>query len=1362
MRGIRSGTCGRRSITLHVRDGSSQTDDSVRKPTANRRGSVKHVARLPDPYDLSELAFTRFNHYKATRDVNSLVEAVQIYRQCVGLTAPFDDDLPTRQFFLLISLRALYDETRQPDLLREAIASGTAAARTMSPQRVGYATGALNLAVALRDYASLVHDVTSVDQAVAFGRWAANTLAADDPLRPDALKDLAAALSVRFSLTGDPAAAHEAVTVGRWMLGAIPVGHELRAAAFYDVSGYLEDAYTLSSDRAALDEAVTVARWGVQVAAGDRHAADHFRRQANLLRRVAEDFDDPAALREAVGLLRSAVTLPPPDRRSDVATYLSLSSVLRLLHERTDELPLLVEAVARLRDAVERARDDIDLLTVVAENQMKALRTLAQATADAAVLREAIGWGRWLVETTPPTAEPAADRAGLLAVTLVDLDETTNTQEHIDESIALLRRAVEGTTGVALRLYRYALWRTLRLRYNARGGVAYLAEAIEQIRALLEACGPGDEMFDEFQFSLGSSLAALFNENGRAASLEESSALVRRAVAAAPRESDKYYQRRAILAVVLLDMARRNRDDGMLGEALAIGRENVERRGKWVDFSNLAATLMRCYEDIGTVRYLEEAVAAGRRAIELEPDDPTALSNLATTLQELFERSGDNAALDETIVLLRRAAAAVREGHPNAVTVLSNIAVAMNELAGRSGDPGVAGEALQAFRAALASSSVDHAHRGLVLNNFGDALIEQFRRTGQMRYLEEAFDVLHAAVGSIEDALRGAALSNLARATGLKGEVGDDSATLFEATELFRQALSMTNAPPLRAQIATHLGDLLAGLCRQGHETLRSDALAAYAVAIETADAWPHARLAAARERASLLCDVADWESALPDYAKAVALVPLVVSRHLVRGDRQIRLTRLAGLASDAASCALNAGNPRLAIELLEHGRGVILSQTLDTESDLTELRDQTPRLATRFESLCSQMDQRQGAAVIKLAVASSSDENAVSVPSEWRHQLGREFDDLLAEIRALPGFAAFLQPPRFETLAGAATGRPLVIVNVSRHRCDALLVVHGDVRVVPLAQVTKTGIEERALGLLSGEDAQPELLDWLWTTIVDPVLTALDLRAAVPEAPEERIWWCPTGLLAYLPLHAAERQLAGSGVGRSALELVVSSYAPTVRSLGGEWQAADKVTGAQRRAVVVAMPRTPGASDLPGAAAESEIISSRLADTTALIGDEAQHGPVVAALLERSIAHFACHSVADLDDPSSSRLLLVDHESAPLTLSEIARLRVPGAELAFLSACSTAQTAPQLADEAIHISSAFRLAGYQQVVGTLWPVSDRISPRIVEDFYRAYLVAGGRGAGSAAWALNEATRAARAQHPDQPQLWAAHIHVGR
>ncbi len=57
-------------------------------------------------------------------------------------------------------------------------------------------------------------------------------------------------------------------------------------------------------------------------------------------------------------------------------------------------------------------------------------------------------------------------------------------------------------------------------------------------------------------------------------------------------------------------------------------------------------------------------------------------------------------------------------------------------------------------------------------------------------------------------------------------------------------------------------------------------------------------------------------------------------------------------------------------------------------------------------------------------------------------------------------------------------------------------------------------------------------------------------------------------------------------------------------------------------------------------------------------------------------------------------------------------------AELAFLSACETAQPGARLADEAIHLASAFSLAGYRHVIGTLWPVGDQHAVDIADDIY--------------------------------------------
>lgn len=112
----------------------------------------------------------------------------------------------------------------------------------------------------------------------------------------------------------------------------------------------------------------------------------------------------------------------------------------------------------------------------------------------------------------------------------------------------------------------------------------------------------------------------------------------------------------------------------------------------------------------------------------------------------------------------------------------------------------------------------------------------------------------------------------------------------------------------------------------------------------------------------------------------------------------------------------------------------------------------------------------------------------------------------------------------------------------------------------------------------------------------------------------------------------------------------------------------------------------------------------------------------------------------------------------APLTVVDVSRLRLETADLAYLSACSTARVGTTLTDEAIHLASAFQLAGYRQVIATLWPINDRLAVRLAEEVYDAIVA---RGTGVAARAVHEATRRLRSRRRDLPQLWAAHIHTG-
>ena len=158
----------------------------------------------------------------------------------------------------------------------------------------------------------------------------------------------------------------------------------------------------------------------------------------------------------------------------------------------------------------------------------------------------------------------------------------------------------------------------------------------------------------------------------------------------------------------------------------------------------------------------------------------------------------------------------------------------------------------------------------------------------------------------------------------------------------------------------------------------------------------------------------------------------------------------------------------------------------------------------------------------------------------------------------------------------------------------------------------------------------------------------------------------------------------------------------------------------------------------------------------TVLAGNGATFKTVVDALPTAQWAHFACHGSSDLVHPSESTLLLYDYEKQPLAFPDIARLNLGDAELAFLSACSTARTSGRLADEAIHLASAFQLAGYRHVIGTLWPVDDHRAKEIADDIYAA--LAGGE---SVAVAVHAVTRQMSRRWFERPSEWASHVHVG-
>lgn len=114
---------------------------------------------------------------------------------------------------------------------------------------------------------------------------------------------------------------------------------------------------------------------------------------------------------------------------------------------------------------------------------------------------------------------------------------------------------------------------------------------------------------------------------------------------------------------------------------------------------------------------------------------------------------------------------------------------------------------------------------------------------------------------------------------------------------------------------------------------------------------------------------------------------------------------------------------------------------------------------------------------------------------------------------------------------------------------------------------------------------------------------------------------------------------------------------------------------------------------------------------------------------------------------PSPQRsLYLDDWQSNPLTVGDFRELksRETAPWLVYLSACSKGEIrAEKLVDEIIHLVSAYQLAGFRHVVGTLWEVLDEYCVDMAKAFYE-YLRGHDKTDFAVAKALHTAVRAIR------------------
>ncbi|KAF9772715.1 hypothetical protein IL306_009564 [Fusarium sp. DS 682] len=450
---------------------------------------------------------------------------------------------------------------------------------------------------------------------------------------------------------------------------------------------------------------------------------------------------------------------------------------------------------------------------------------------------------------------------------------------------------------------------------------------------------------------------------------------------------------------------------------------------------------------------------------------------------------------------------------------------------------------------------------------------------------------------------------------------------------------------------------------------------------------------------------MSDLSDTIEAAREAVNAIP---ARSLKNPDKQHLLGQVVGLASNAAAAALHAGRgPTVALKILEQGRGVLATALEEMRTDIIELQARCPELAKRFVGLRDELDPPVARNTFHSDEHGGSNQQARATR---RYDAGNKLDELIAEIQRQPGFEDFLAAPSEAELRAAARCGPIVVVNTSEYRCDAILVEQHQIRSVQLPK----DMEKRARNCDLGKT---ETLEWLWDAVAHPILDALGFTHRHNPSLEKwpRIWWVATGTMAKFPLHAAGRHGDASAESASVLDRVMSSYSSSIKTIiqSRRRRHGEAASPGPARALLVAMRHTPEQTSLPFAAREIEMIRDLVKTMHLEPIEPGQHKhDIIAHLPQCKIFHFAGHGHTDGHDPMRSLLLLEDGKENPLTVANLLEmnLRKHSPFLAYLSACGTGRIKDKrFVDESIHLISACQLAGFRHVIGTLWEVNDKL-----------------------------------------------------
>ncbi|KAK0468776.1 CHAT domain-containing protein [Armillaria novae-zelandiae] len=824
---------------------------------------------------------------------------------------------------------------------------------------------------------------------------------------------------------------------------------------------------------------------------------------------------------------------------------------------------------------------------------------------------------------------------------------------------------------------------------------------------------------------------------------------------------------------------------GQLAFSLDLGGDESRSLGLYFT-SRLFSTR---FDRLSNSNDLEESISHLKKALDLtpegSPDRCMMLRLLSDRLRCRFDLFGDPADLDEAIVKGTDAANVVHSRSPLRPETLNTLSGSLLNRFQLHGDFNDLTGSISLLKSAIYDAPVEHIDEKTLFDSLSRRLRYRYSETNDANDIDEAVSLGRCSLACIpdDDPRKPSRIINLVACLQIRSRDRKLIDDLEESITCGKEALSLIpDSHPDKGHALTHLGysvGLRFELFRNPSDA--DEATSLYKSAALSPTDGPEGRLDAAT-RWARFCAAHFFPSTLEAYKVALNILPRVAWNGKSVAARHRKLAGIPFSVSEAVEWALYWDEADTALEWSEIGRGIVWSQLHNLRSPVNFLSDAYPDLAERVSQVAVALEKATN------RDADTEDFKGLTMEEIAREQrrLATEWYSLVETVRALPGYEDFLGPKRLATLKNAAKLGPVILLNIAFTRCDTLILIPGlgDVIHIPLKDFTYNdaknlqeqlatalsayGVRTRAsqpVYATSVNDVFMNVLKVLWTCIVKPILDGLAFSPC-DSTNLPRLWWCPTGPLAFLPIHAAGDYRTNKR-GTKLSDYVASSYTPTLTILLDKLEQTRTFKGL----VAISQPNTPGLSSLPGTKRELQKIKERATGSEVFVkclrGKQATPDTVLRGMSTCNWVHMACHATQEKAKPLDSTFHLHPSTNYPdghLPLSQVIAKSFPDADFAYLSACQTATGDESLSEESVHLAAGMLMAGYRSVVATLWSIRDADAPLIADEVYSRLFKDGKPDSGNAAVALHHAVQALRKSAGNESGSfvrWVPFIHVG-